>query len=326
MFKSKVAVTTVLILTVLFFLAEPHCAFAKEKRESEAIVIGELPPLKGPKKTIAVLSFENKSSFSGELALGNEFSEMLTEALMKSGQFIIVARQELSAVIAEQDMAASTRFAASKTARKGKLIPAQIIIKGAVTEFEIAERSGTGGLRIGNLGFGDLGLSGSSAQAHVGVIVYIIDSTTGQVLDSQRVEGKAKSSGIGLDYAYRWFSLGGADVKRTPLGKATHQTIGKAVKYIASRLADVPWSGSVVKTDGTTAYINAGSNAGIVTGDSFTVFREEESFTDPITGAPLGAEKSRIGELVVSQVKDKYSVANITSSNAEIRRGDLVTE
>ena len=320
---SRILTILFLVCAVSFFIIPEESAIAKD---DDAVEMVKLPPLKGPKKTIAVLGFENKSGFAGEISIGDEFSEMLTESLMKTGQFIVVARQELGAVIAEQDMAASNRFAKSKTATKGKLIPAQIIIKGAVTEFDAQEKGGTGGIRLGNLGFGNIGLSGTSSRAHVGVIVYIIDSTTGQVIDSHRVEGKAKSSGISVDYAYRWFSLGGNDFKRTPLGKATHSTIAKAVRYIAGRLADLPWSGSIVKVEGQTAYINAGSEAGIVAGDSFDVYREEEAFTDPVTGAPLGAEKTELGEIEVTSVKGKYAIAKIIRSNGQIQRGDLVTE
>jgi len=321
---SRILTILFLVCAASFFIIPEESAIAKD--DDGVIEVVGLPPLKGPKKTIAVLSFENKSGFAGEISIGDEFSEMLTESLMKSGQFIVVARQELGAVISEQDMAASNRFAQSKTATKGKLIPAQIIIKGAVTEFDAQEKGGTGGFRLGNLGFGDIGISGTSSRAHVGVIVSIINSTTGQVIDSHRVEGKASSSGIGVDYAYRWFSLGGADFKRTHLGKATHSAIAEAVRYIADRLADLPWSGSIVKVEGETAYINAGSEAGIVAGDSFNVYREEEIFTDPVTGAPLGAEKTELGEIEVTSVKGKYAIAKIIRSNGQIQRGDLVTE
>lgn len=324
--KNKILIGLMFIVIAVTFLVLPDIGFAK-KGETIETVIEELPPLKGPKKTVGVLSFENKSSFVGELALGTEFSEMLTEALMKSGQFIVVARQELGAVIAEQDMADTNRFAQSKTAVKGKLIPAQIIIKGAVTEFDSQSTGSAGGLRVGNLGFGNIGLSGRSTKAHVAVIVYIIDTTTGQVLDSERVEGSAKSSGMGVDYAFRnWFSLGGSEFKRTPLGKATHMTIVSAVKYVADRLADIPWTGSVVKVDGDTIYINAGSVAGIASGDMFRIYREDEALTDPITGLSLGSEKTKIGDIVVREVKEKYSKANVTGGAADIKRGDLVTE
>ena len=59
-------------------------------------------------------------------------------------------------------------------------------------------------------------------------------------------------------------------------------------------------------------------------GDTFTIYKEEEALTDPITGAPLGAEKSKIAEVRINEVKEKYSKAVILEARGNIERGDLV--
>ncbi len=285
----------------------------------------DVPRLKGPKKTIGVLSFENKTNFSGSLALGSDFSDQLTEALMKSGQFIVVARQDLEAVITEQDLAATDRFAESKVAQKGKLVPAQLIIKGAVTEFESQATGGGTGVRFGNFGAGDFGISGETVNAHVACIIYIIDSSTGQILDSKRMEGKANAGGLGFDWSYdNTVSLGTSGFKRTPLGKAMQETIENAVHFIAGKIASVPWEGRVVKVDGSVVYLNAGSEGSVQTGDVFTVYGESEVLTDPMTGLPLGAEKAKVAKIIVSEVQEKFSKATITESCGAVNRGDLV--
>ena len=244
---------------------------------------------------------------------------------MKSGQFTVVARQDLEAVITEQDLAATDRFAASQVAQKGKLVPAQLIVKGAITEFEAQTRGGGTDVRFGNFGAGDFGISGETVQAHVGIIVYIIDSATGQILDSERVEGKAKAGGMGFDWAYRnRISLGTAGFERTPLGKATQQTIDKAVKYIAAKLASVAWEGRVVKIEGSTVFLNVGSRGNVQTGDVFTVYGESEVLTDPVTGMPLGAEKSKVAKVMVNEVQENFSKAMITESCGTVNRGDLI--
>ena len=325
MVRNKILIGAILLI-VAFTFFQPQEAFAKKKKKKKTTttVVEELPPLKGPKKTIAVLSFENKSNYAAEVAIGSEFSEMLTEALMKTDRFIVVARQELGAIITEQDLAASARFAESKTAQKGKLVPAQIIIKGAVTEFEARTSGGGADFRFGGFGAGDFGIGGESEKAHVAVIIYIIDTATGQVLDSQRVEGKAKAGGLAFDWSYDHFGFGTSGFNKTPLGKATQAVIYEGVNYIAARLNDVPWTGRIVKVEGSKAYLNAGKNANIFSGDAFSVYREEETLTDPITGAPLGEEKRRIGNIRVSEVKDKYSIANIIGRTEEVKRGDLL--
>lgn len=282
--------------------------------------------LKGPKKTIAVLNFENKTNFYGEVALGDDFSDQLTHALMQNGQFNVLTRQELSSVISEQDLAASDRFAASKTAVKGKLIPSQILIKGAVTEFEAKEKGGDHNINFGDFGAGDFGIKAKTSQAHMAVIVYIIDTTTGQVLDSQRVIGHANGGGLGFDYSYgSKVSLGSDNFKKTPLGSAAQNTIQLAVNYIADKLSALPWEGHIIKAENGTIYLNSGKEMGIKQADVFTVYSEGEALTDPVTGATLGVEKSKVGKIEVTDVQDKFAKAKIIESQGTIKRGDLVT-
>ncbi len=63
-------------------------------------------------------------------SIAQDLSIQLSDALVQSGKFVVLSRKDLDVVMAEQDLAASNRFAKSKTAQKGKIIPAQILIKG----------------------------------------------------------------------------------------------------------------------------------------------------------------------------------------------------
>ena len=130
------------------------------------------------KKTIAVAEFENRSGWSGWHTIGTGMADQLADALVQSKRFVLVERQILSDIIGEQDLAASGRAAVSQTARTGKIVPAQILIKGTVTEFE--EVSGSSGTGISYRG---ISLGSSKSTAHVAVILRIIDTSSGQVLD-----------------------------------------------------------------------------------------------------------------------------------------------
>lgn len=276
--------------------------------------------LAGPKKTIAVIGFENASGISSYIKLGDDFTAQLTDALLQSGQFIVVSRSELDKVFLEQDLASSDRMAKSLSAQKGKAIPAQILITGTITEFEEQASSGSQGLSIHGVTIG-----GSKAQAHIGVIVQIIDSTTGEVLNSRRVEGKSSASGFDIGYSGSW-SLGSSSFKKTPLGKATQIAIDNAVSYIADEVARLPWQGRVVKKEGDTVYINAGSNSGINSDMKFVVYRPGESLIDPETGINLGSEKTKVAEIAVFEVQPKFSKAHVISATADIQAADLVSQ
>lgn len=80
------------------------------------------------KKTVAVSRFENKAGISSQMKLGSGMADMLADALIQSGKFVVLERQTLSDVIGEQNLAAGSRAAVSKTAQTGKIIPAQILI------------------------------------------------------------------------------------------------------------------------------------------------------------------------------------------------------
>lgn len=290
------------------------------------LLIGIVSPvysqqLSGPKKTVAVINFENASGLRSYINLGGDFATQLTDALIQSGQFIVLSRTELAEVFTEQDLAASGRMAESLTAQKGRAIPAQILVTGKITEFEEGAKGGSQGISIHGVRLG-----GSRASAHIAVITQIIDSTTGQVLDSKRIEGRADSGGFSIGYSGS-FSIGTSSFEKTPLGKATQIAIDRSVEYIASKLSGLSWKGRVVTVREGLVYINAGSDAGVGSGMTFAVWREGESLTDPETGIQLGTERKKIGDIQVTEVYPKYSKAKVVFGDIDlIERADLVVE
>ncbi len=271
-----------------------------------------------PKKTIAVSEFENKSGWSGGWKIGWGMQEMMATSLIDTGQFTVLERQDLSSVMAEQDLGASGRTGAGSAAAVGQLAKAQILISGAVTEFE--EKKGGEGAGIGFKGFR---IGGSHEQAHVAINVRIYDTSSGEVLDSIRVAGSADAGGLKVGYSNADFGgdLGG--FRKTPLGEATQEAIDEAVKKIASRLKSVPWQGKLIKADATRVYINSGSEGGVSSGMEFEVYRPGEALIDPDTGLNLGTETEKVGRVRVNDVKEKFSIAEVLSGT-DLQRGDLV--
>ena len=169
-------------------------------------------------------------------------------------------------------------------------------------------------------------IGAKKSSAHIAVIVQLIDSTTGEIVDSKRVEGEAKSGGLSLGYSGD-FDISSSNFKKTPLGKAVQMAIDKATVYIAKKMSDVPWKGKVVlvKEDGT-VFVNSGANTGVKVGDDFSVYREGEALIDPDTGIELGKDCTKIADVSITEVQEKFSKAKIDSSTSEIAKGDLVLE
>jgi len=276
----------------------------------QAQTVVRLPQMRGPKKLVAVADFENKTNYAGQVSLGTGMAEQLTDALIQSKQFIVLERADIKGVLEEQDFAASGRTTSTGGAKIGQLNRAQILIKGAVTEFSYSESGGGQGLSIKGFSVGT-----SSNNAHVAVIVYLYDTTTGQVLDSQRCEGKAESGGLSFAVAKRDWGFGTSGFKSTPLGKATQIAIDQAVVFIAARMASVPWQGRIVKADSSKVYLNVGTSSGIHVGDEFNVYKEGEALVDPESGLNLGSEMTRIGRVQIVQVQEKFAIATPVAGN-----------
>ena len=277
--------------------------------------------LEALKKTVAVFDFQNDSGWSGTATLGQDFGTQLSDALVQSGKFIVLSRQDLVPVMAEQDMENSDRFAKGKTAATGKIVPAQLLVKGKITEFQESKSGGGQGLSM----YG-LSINTSKSTAHIGLIIQLIDSTTGQIVDSKRVDGDVSAGGTSLGYSGA-VNFGSSDFQKTPLGKAVQMAIDRAVDYLATKTSEIPWSGKVMLVKDGTIYVNSGSNAGLKEGDTFFVSKVGEELTDPDTGMSLGSETKKLGQIKITEVQEKFSKASpVGNLSGDANKGDLVSE
>lgn len=277
----------------------------------------------GIKKVVAVQSFENRAGSSQwttgrYIDLGDAMADQLTDALVRSGQFVVLERMGLNAVIVEQDLANSGRFRKSRSARTGELTSAQILVQGVISEIErSANRGGS------SLSFGGIELENQSQEVRLGLIVRLVDTTTGQVIDSQRVEARALQGGIDARINVRGIEARTGSVDASPIGKAIQLAINDAVEYIADRLRRVPYRGRVIKVKGDVAYLSAGANHGTSPNDVFSVYSSGEELIDPETGLLLGSEEDLIGRAVVFSVLEKYSKARLIGQR-EVKSGDII--
>jgi curli biogenesis system outer membrane secretion channel CsgG len=278
----------------------------------------------GLKKVVAVSRFENRTSWGtgGQWDVGSGMADQLTDALMQSGQFTVLERQTLGDIVGEQDLAASGRTMQSKSARTGKLTSAQILIKGTVTEYSRNSKGSGAGVS-----FKGIKLGGSRGESHVGVIIRLIDTTTGEVLFSKRVEGKAKAGGLNLGVNIDGIGFGTESFKKTPLGKAMQITIDNAVEFIAEELRGVPFKGRVIKVTESEVYVSVGERNGATSGDKFTVYSVGEELVDPDTGEILGSEEEEIGRVEITKVNKKFSKARAVGGGISgISKGDVIRE
>ncbi len=194
----------------------------------------------GPKARIAVPKFLDKSA-KGKVTgqIGDGMADMLAHALFKTNRFIVLERQSLPDVLQEQDLGASGRVSPETASRIGQIEGADLLVLGAITEFEPgtagAEGKGRGGggkrdpLNILSDIFTSVKIS------HVALIVRVVDTKSARIVASEQVEGKATDISGMID-------IGGGDLagvfsgfSKTPMEKAIRIAIQEAVRLLIAK-------------------------------------------------------------------------------------------
>jgi curli biogenesis system outer membrane secretion channel CsgG len=270
--------------------------------------------------SIMVSKFENRSNWSGQWNLSDTFGAVLTDSLQQTGKFIVIAEKDMRGeAMQEQDLGDSGRTAGGKkTPVKGQMTPAQLLVKGEITHFQASTTGGGGGLRIGGFRLG-----GGKDTAEINAVIYVVDSTTGQVVASKKVVGQADRTGLDVGFSDRDWGVDMGGFKKTNVGKAVEKAIDEAVAFISDQLEKIPWEGTVVMVKGGKVYINRGSREGVAPGDSFVVGKANQ-LRDPDTGELLDTSVEKAGTVVVEAVKEKVSIAKAVPGTSRIQKGMTV--
>jgi len=273
----------------------------------------------GLRYSIAVSQFENRSNWRGQWSLGDAWGAILTDSLTQTGRFIVLGEKVMrSEALNEQDFAASGRAAGGgKKVTIGQMTPAQLLIKGDITHFSDETAGGGGGFNI--KGF-RVGAKGNTSE--INVVMYIVDSSTGQVMASKKCYGKVSEKGLRLGGTTGDFSGDVGGFKKTNSGKAIEQAVDEGVGFLVSMLDDVPWTGSVILVKGSSVYINRGEREGVSVGQTFDV-GESTTLRDPDTGEVLDQSMESVGTIRVVKVKEKIAICDVLKGSG-IRKGMTV--
>lgn len=273
----------------------------------------------GLRYSIMVSKFENRSNWRGQWDLGDAWGAVLTDSLMQTGQFIVLGEKDMrQEAMEEQDLAASGRAAGGgKTVVTGQMTPAQLLIKGEITHF--ADVTESGGAGIGIAGFR---IGGGGSNAEINAVLYVVDSSTGQVLASKKCYGKVSATGLTVGLSHGGFHGDVGGFKKTNAGKAVEQAVDEAVGFITSKMPEIPWTGDVILVKGDRVYINRGSREGVTSGQVFQVGKAEV-LRDPKTGEVLDQSMEKAGTIQVVSVREKISICKVTKG-AGVAKGMTV--
>jgi curli biogenesis system outer membrane secretion channel CsgG len=335
LFPSGLRLVTVSSLGLSAVLAVQHPASAAPERHLVQAPEGGNPPpqLIAPaqeKLRIAVLDFDYSSVsdprwlsfFSGG---SKGVSDILVNKLVQGGNYKVIERSKLDAVLKEQDLGASGRVDASTAAQIGRILGVDAVIVGSITQFDLQQRqSGGGGL------FGiAVGASTKDTDAYVKLNVRMVNTTTAEIMAVAEGNGNASQS----DTQVSVLGFGGGSSTSNEgklLTLATEKAIDEVITAIntnAATLAAAPRAlpavnALVAAVAGNQVVLNKGSADGYRVGMQVSIERVTQAVKDPATGKVIRQITQPLGLVELIDVDGQSSVGQILSG-AKFKVGDL---
>ena len=258
-----------------------------------------------------------------------EVEALVINVINQTGRFRLVERQVLSEVFKEQDLGESGRMAKPSAAKIGNVLGAQYMMKVVVTDYEedVSTKRDAGVVGVLSKAAGLGAVSVTKKESRVGMSFRLIDAETSEILFTKQIEtiitesnrvfgggiGGGGVAGIGVFSRY----------VKTPLGQAIIAGINKGVYELVKQIGSLPASGRVIKAEGNKLWLNIGKDT-LSPGDVLKVKSKGEELIDPDTGISLGSADTEIGTVRVSQVQEKFSIAEFISITGSVKRGDKV--
>jgi curli biogenesis system outer membrane secretion channel CsgG len=284
---------------------------------------------------VAVLPFDD-GSIQGQDRWWNEnwhvgkgVSDELVTALLNTGKFRLIEREQIQKVLEEQNLASQGRIDSSTAARIGRILGVQILIMGKVTEFSTSSKGGT--INIPNNG---VGIDIKANTARVAIDARMVDTSSAEIKAAATGRGEKKQTNLGLEINYNRISLSSDEFKKTNLGIALRDAVSSVASQFSNNAENIKpsvptapsshridtISGTVAEIYGNKIYINVGAANGVRTGMMFKVYHIMRVVRDPHTRRVIDYITEPIAKISVIKVRNNTSVCVIYSRiNAKYR-------
>ncbi len=264
------------------------------------------PPSVGPRLRVAVIEFENKTTYGQRL--GTAAADVLVTELGKTDRFILIERAKLDKLLAEQKLGLTGVVDPATAAQMGKVLGAAAIVTGAVSEFGVQQKST------------DMLISESKQQVARAVVdVRVINVETSQILYAESGTGEIKSTtgtflGMGTHGSYN----------ESIEGEALRAAIQKFAGNLTNRLVQIPWTCRVADVDGRMLYLDAGMRSGLNVGQELEMVQLGDEIKSPSTGLVIGHKEKLLGTArVTEQMGEDAAKADIEQGSTPAK-GDLL--
>lgn len=278
------------------------------------------------KPRIAVLEFKNKVQGYGWSAYkaGQAAQDMLVTELVKKGNFRVMEREQLDAILQEKNLSLSGDVDPKTAVKVGKMIGVEYLIAGAVTEMGVADRN----THVPSL-YGRMpSVNVRSQKLDAALDARAFSTSTGEIVWADTARQSTSDSSVYVRGA------GGGVNDRGKLDRILRPVVVQLADSLSARklatsglggAADASGvAGKIAKADGGAIYVNVGAEAGIKEGDEFDVYRVAEQIKDPDTDEVLGANEAKIGRIKIIAVRGPRLSSAIALSGSGFKPGDLL--
>jgi curli biogenesis system outer membrane secretion channel CsgG len=271
--------------------------------------------------------------FKNDVNIGQGIRAMLTDRLSRAGKIRILEREKVDKIMGEQDFGASNRVAQGTKARIGKIIGADALLMGDIVTFgrdDVKKQQGIGGALFGHFAGGWAQLK-KEEKAVVVINFRIVDAETSEVIETGEARGessrKSKNWGavLGTPGAVggAGASMESSNFAETIIGEATKDAVDKLAEELNRRIPALPAKqmdieGRVAKIVGDgTLYLSVGSVDGVLPSDRFEIHQILETVQDPVTKEVLDQRTQKVGELAITNVRDRVTVGRYSGGGLD---------
>jgi len=237
---------------------------------------------------IAVLPFDEgdlvwKGMWGNQII--NGITQQVTDKIVQKENIRVIERNRIAEVMQEQDFGQTGRVDPATAAEIGRILGVDYLILGTLTHMDVKDQ---GGIRIGPLSI-------SGLKATIVLSGRIVDSTTGEIVDSIRAEAEVSDASISLSQLQD-ISFGTKAFADSALGKCIDQATTNFVDNIKpERLKPVEKErkeGLVLKIVGDKLIINIGANKSLQKNQIGELIRliQIEGLSEPVR-MPIGRVK-----------------------------------
>ena len=269
------------------------------------------PTLAQARPRVAVIQLENRAGWwLGQL--GPAAADILTTALVTSGEFSVIERERLNAILAEQGFQMTGAVSQDQVTQIGQMAGVEYLITGSITRFSVNRRGGS----LGGL------IRAGMTEAESALNIRAINTRTGEIVAAVQGEGKKRLVSFQTESVQYSESAGfSMAVAEEALGPAIEQVVRGLVSQIENFPVAEVEPEPVVRpqivgsgSDGA-IYIDQGQNFGVQVGQRFKVMRVVDEIVDG-NGNVLDVVTDQVGVIEVTRVLSQSSVTRVVEGEA----------